>query len=96
MYWNKPQPLGEALQALIDQLGLRPRLEKAELVEAWATIAGPQINSVTASVYVADQKLVVQLTSAAWRHQLYLQRKEWLTRLQEEVGHQRIQEILFR
>lgn len=93
---SKPQPLGSVLQKLIDRQGYRERIDGVRAVEAWAFIAGPQINGITERVWTKDRKLFVQLRSAPWRQQLHLQRRDWLARLNEELGSDVIDEIVFR
>lgn len=96
MYWQKEQSVGDVLQKLIEDWGLKDRMERARIIEAWAILAGPHINAVTEDVRVYDRKLYVHLTSAPWRNELHLRRMEWCKRLNEELGEAKIQEIIFR
>ena len=93
---NSPQPLGAVLRELIDQLGYRKRIDEARAVEAWAHLAGPQINAMTERAWVHDGKLFVKVRSAPWRHQLHLQRRAWCDRLNEEFDRKVIEEVVFR
>ncbi len=94
--YNKPQPLGSVLQTLIDRMGLRRKIDQARVVEAWATLAGPQINRVTESAWVKDRTLYVKIASAAWRHELHLRRHAWRRRLNDHLGADLVQDIVFR
>ena len=91
-----PQPLGEVLQSVIDRMGLRTRINEARIIEAWAMLAGPQINGVTSSAWMKGRKLFVKVTSAAWRQELHMRRREWKQRLNDELGEDLVQEIVFR
>lgn len=91
-----PKPLGEVLKTVIDQMGLRPRLNRAQVVEAWAALAGPQINGVTTAAWVSGRTLYVKVRSAAWRQELHMRRRQWLRRLNDELGRDLIDEIVFR
>lgn len=95
-YRTQPQPLGNVLEALIDALGIRERMEKARVVETWAELAGMQINSVTHSVWFNEGILFVRLHSAVWRHELNLRRNEWCRRLNEELEKEMVKEIVFK
>lgn len=95
-YFDDPKPLGNVLNALIDRMGLRRRLNEARIVEAWAAMAGPQINGVTERAYVKNNTLYVKITSAAWRHELHLRRQAWRDRLNEQLGDDLVREIVFR
>jgi len=93
---SKPQPLGNVLSEIIDRLGFRERIDGVRAVEAWAELAGPQINGVTDRAWVQHRTLYVQVRSAPWRHQLHLQRRAWCERLNEELGGPVIEEVVFR
>lgn len=93
---NSPQPLGDVLKDVIDQLGLREKMDEARVVETWASLAGREINSVTDSVWLKDATLYVKITSAAWRQELHMNRRKWRERLNGELETDLIDEIVFR
>lgn len=93
---SNPKPLGEVLQEVIDQMGLRKKLDEARVIEAWAVLAGPQINGVTTSVWIRGTTLYVKVRSSAWRQELHLRRRAWRQRLNGELGSDLIDEIVFR
>ncbi|MEM1041099.1 MAG: DUF721 domain-containing protein [Bacteroidota bacterium] len=95
-YHNTPQPLGAVLREVIDKAGYREKIDAVRAVEAWATLAGPQINGVTEKAWVKGGALFVKIRSAPWRHQLHLQRRPWCERLNAELGSEVIREIVFR
>ncbi|MDX1545388.1 MAG: DUF721 domain-containing protein [Rhodothermales bacterium] len=95
-YSNKPQPLGAVLQEWIDRMGLRSKIDAARVVEAWAVVAGRQVNAVTDAAWVKGGTLYVRITSAAWRHELHLRRHAWRDRLNEQLGQELVREIVFR
>lgn len=91
-----PQSLGNVLQEIIDRMGMREQIDGVHAVETWAHIAGAQINGNTERVWANERKLYVQVRSSAWRQQLHLQRRDWLQRLNKELGKDVIDEIIFR
>ncbi len=91
-----PQPLTDLLSSVIKDLGIQRKLDEVRTVETWAALAGPQINGVTESAWVRGDKLYVKITSAVWRHELHLRRREWLEQLNEQLGAELVQEIIFR
>lgn len=96
MRTSTPKPLGELIGKVVSRLGIRRELEEARMVEAWADLAGPQILSVTDSVWVRRGKLFVKITSSTWRQELHLQRTQWVRRLNDHLGANLVQEIVFR
>lgn len=92
---SKPQSLASVLAEVIDRHGYRAKIDEVRAVEAWAYIAGPQINRVTERVWVSKRKLHVQLTSSAWRQQLHMQRDDWCRRVNDELGSAVIDVVVF-
>ncbi len=93
---NGFKSLGDALGGVIDQLGIRRKLDETRAIEAWHQIAGATINEVTVSVWVERKKLLVKVSSSVWRQELHLQRSAWLKRLNDQAGANVVQEIVFR
>ena len=96
LFLNQPTALGSVLDTLVDRLGMRPKMDAARTVEGWAIIAGPRICAVTQRAQLRGTVLHVQLSSAAWRHTLHLQRDAWRDRLNEHLGNDIVREIVFR
>ncbi len=96
MSGNSPQHLGKVLKQLIDSMGVRRGIDEARTVETWAALAGPDVNGVTRRAWVEGRTLCVQLSSAARRHQLHMQRSDLRRRLNEALGADLVQEIRFR
>jgi len=77
-----PAPLGQALEQWLDRSGLRPRLELAEMIDAWPEVVGPQIAAVTRALGVTDDAtLLVRVSSPAWATELGLMTPRILARL---------------
>lgn len=95
-YSNSPQPLGKILSDLIDKFGYRDRMDAARAVESWPKLAGPTIADVTESVWMRNGRLHIKLRSSAWRHQLHMQREGWRKRINEHLGREAVDEVLFK
>lgn len=93
---DNPEPLGNILQDVLKRLNKHGKIDEARVVEAWATLVGPRVNNVTESVWMQGRKLFVKIRSAAWRQELHLQREDWRTRLNDELGKDLVHEIVFR
>lgn len=93
---NSPRPLGEVLKEVIDQLDVQEEIDEARVVETWAALAGREINSVTESVWMNGSTLYVKITSAAWRQELHMNRRQWRERLNGELETAPVEEIVFR
>lgn len=93
---SSPRPLGDVLKEVIAQLDVQDGIDEARVVETWASVAGTDINSVTESVWMDDSTLYVKITSAPWRQELHLHRRQWRDKLNEELGKELVDEIVFR
>ena len=93
---RSPKKLGDVLSDLIERLGISGELADAEIVEAWAAIAGPEINSHTESAWMRGKKLFVKVTSPGRRQHLHMSRTKWRNRLNLELGGDVVEEIVFR
>ena len=93
---RSPRKLGDVLSDLVERLGISDELGEAEIVEAWATIAGPEINAYTESAWMRGKKLFVKVSSPARRQHLHMSRTKWRNRLNLELGGDIVEEIVFR
>jgi predicted nucleic acid-binding Zn ribbon protein len=93
---NAPRPLGEVLKEVIDRLDVQEKIDEARVVETWAALAGREVNGVTESVWMNGSTLYVKITSAAWRQELHMNRRQWRKRLNGELETDPVDEIVFR
>jgi len=93
---DRPRPLGEVLQDVIDDLGVQAEIDEARVIETWAAVAGRKINEVTETAWMDGSTLYVKITSAAWRQELHMNRRKWRTRLNSEFESDIVDEIVFR
>lgn len=93
---NSPQRLGDILQEVIDDLGVQEEIDEARVIETWAAVAGTKINSVTESAWMKGSTLYIKITSAAWRQELHMNRRQWRERLNGALESDPVDEIIFR
>ena len=80
----------------MDRLGIRQELDEAAVIEAWAAVAGPEINAVTDSVWMKTGKLFVKITSPVRRLQLHMMRSRLRGQVNDALGKEVVAEIVFR
>ena len=93
---KQPQPLGSVLSELVERYGYRERLDAARAVEAWPTVVGDAIAGVTEQVWMRNGVLHIKIKSSAWRHQLRFQCAQWRTRMNDHLGAEVVDEVVFR
>lgn len=96
MAGKQPQPLSALMHELMKKLDAGSKLGEATIVSAWQDVSGRQIASVTEKVWVEKRRLFVKVRSAPWRYELHLQRRAWCERVNEKLGKQMIDEVIFR
>lgn len=90
------QSIGEIISQFIAQNELGQKLDETQIMQLWPRVAGEIIGSYTQSLYVHNRTLYVQLSSAVLRNELMMLRSELLQKLNAEIGHQVIDNIIFR
>jgi predicted nucleic acid-binding Zn ribbon protein len=91
---KRPRSVGEVLAELLQQYGLADRLKEFDAVNCWAEIAGEQIASHTKAREVRDGALVVEVSSSAWRNQLFYLKAELIEQINKKIGKKVIHDIL--
>lgn len=93
---NKAECLGDILRHYLRQEGLETPLNERRMVSAWSEVMGAGVARYTGDVFVKNGVLYVQLKSPALRSNLMMSRDVLVRRLNEHVGAQVIQNIIFR
>lgn len=96
MRGKPPQPLSSVLGELMRQLDADSKLGEASIISAWQDVSGEQIANVTEKIWVEKKRLFVKISSAPWRYELHLQRREWCDRVNQQLGKRSITEVVFR
>jgi len=93
---SKPKAMSGIMDAMIIDLGIGPRLKKAEVIDKWSEVVGEHISKVTKPLRIDGETLFVHVTSSSWRNELTFLKKELIARVNEAVGKKIIKEIIFR
>ncbi|MBI3189691.1 MAG: DUF721 domain-containing protein [Ignavibacteriales bacterium] len=93
---SAPKQLGGVLDSVIQNLGLGPRLKKAEALDKWGDIVGEQIARVTKPVRVEGETLVIHVTSSVWRNELVFLKRELIVKVNKAMQQDIIKDIIFR
>lgn len=90
-----PLPLGGVISAILRSGELGKKFAQEQIKEEWAKLSNGNIAKYTSSVNVRERKLFVKLTSPLLKNDLMMQRSELAKRLNEKVGVEVIDEIVF-
>lgn len=86
MATHKSLSIDDALVGFLRESGLEQSVAEVQIEEAWPQVMGEMIARMTRSVEVKDGMLIVRVTSAALKAQLFENRFELVRKLNEHVG----------
>jgi len=78
--------LSDAIVQYLRESGLEQSVLEVQVEEAWPRVMGDVVNRLTRSVEVREGVLVVHVNSAALKTQLFENRFELVSKLNEAVG----------
>ena len=87
--------LGEALDELVDNLGIRKKLREQDVFEFWDKAVGGRIAEVARPTRMSKGILFVSVKSGVWRNELSMRKEEILARLNESVNEEIVKDIKF-
>lgn len=90
---KEAQPLKDVIKELLDTYRLQGKYHQQRLVTLWPDVMGPFIASRTGRVFVKDQTLFVELTSAPLKEELMMSRDRIIKLLNDRVGAQVITDV---
>ena len=92
---QKAVQIGELVNQFLREEGLETPYNEYRLIEAWPEVMGEGIANLTSSLQIRGGVLYVRLLSSVLRHELMASRRQLAQRLNEHVGAQVIENIIF-
>ncbi len=87
------ETVASVILRFLQEQGLdKPYLEH-KVVKAWPELMGPLVQKYTGKIEVRNGMLCVQITSAALRQELFIARRQLVSKLNEAVGAEVISDI---
>ena len=93
---NNAESIGMLIRKFLRQEGLETPLNEKRLIDSWGEVMGPVIADLSTPLYIKNQTLYVEVTSAPLRQQLMMSRQQLVTKLNQHVGAQVITNIIVR
>ena len=88
--------LKEAMDRMVDKKGLRRGIDQLEVEAAWDKVFTGLIAKHTNSITLSRGKLTVKVDSAPLRQELSYMRVDMVSKLNEALGRELIEEIVLR
>jgi predicted nucleic acid-binding Zn ribbon protein len=92
---SRIKTLGDALDELVENLGIRQKLREQDVFEFWDKAVGERIAKVARPTRISKGTLFVSVQSGPWRNELSMRREEILGRLNEIVNEEIVKDIKF-
>lgn len=96
MIKKNAQTVGDVIKEFLQNANLEGKIFEQRLLRAWPEVLGDEMASYTASLYIKNKILYVQLTSSVLRNELMMCRTRLVKSLNERVGAEVITNIIFR
>ncbi len=90
------QTIGEVMAEYLNPARLDDFANERRVEAMWSEVVGPYVTKLTTKRYVKSRVLHVQITSAPLRNDLMINRSKLVERLNEAVGVNVIDDIVFR
>ena len=88
--------MSEVIDAIIQKNNLEKGLNAVSAENAWKNIMGNGVNSYTQEVVLKNNTLMISLSSSVLRNELTLGKEKIIKMLNEELGKEIIENIIFR
>ncbi|MEQ8360701.1 MAG: DUF721 domain-containing protein [Cytophagales bacterium] len=91
---GKVHSVKESIGEFLDKYALRESYNLSEIKTLWTGVMGQTVAKRTSNFFFRDQKLMVQIDSAALKHQLHMNRSNIREKLNKAIGKEYIAEVV--
>ena len=96
MQRKETQSIGDILDEILQTQKLDIGLDGARARQAWQETKGEVVTQYTEQLSYEKGTLIVTLTSAILRNELFMCRSQIIQKLNDKIGRQTIQNIIFK
>lgn len=93
MHRQNTEHIGGLIAQILREQGLEKPMLEHRLLEAWPSLMGPLVQKYTGKIEIRNGVLIVQITSAALRQELFIARHKLVEKLNKEMGAEIITDI---
>ncbi len=91
----RAQAVGELLDGVLGDLGIRQKLSEYQAVLAWEQAAGPDLARHARALRVRRGRLELAVPSGVWRTQLSFSKQQLIKRVNELMGRRVVRDLVF-
>lgn len=93
---KETQKISDILKEFTSNSNIGHKLQETRLIENWGILLGPVIQNSTQRIFISKRVLFVYIESPIVRHELFMMRTRLREALNESVGEDVIDTIVFR
>jgi predicted nucleic acid-binding Zn ribbon protein len=91
---NAPRPIAEMLAEALRESGLDDDVQRAQVLELWPRVVGPQIAKVTQARMIAeDGTMVIGVKTHAWMQELAMMERSLVAKLNAATGESAVKKL---
>ena len=87
--------LEDAMKQMFKAYRLQGKMNQVFVTSCWEKIMGKTIARYTKALFFKEGKLYVELTSAPLKHELVMNKTKVIKNINDEVGEELIEEVVF-
>jgi predicted nucleic acid-binding Zn ribbon protein len=92
---GNPRSISEIINSLLKNLGVEQKVKENLAIVYWNEVVGEYIAGVSEAESVENGVLYVKVSNPAWKHQLFMMRRDIINRLNAKLKYEAIKEIVF-
>ncbi len=92
---SRVKSLGDALEELVESLGIGKKLKEQEVFSLWNEAVGEKIAAVATPVRMLKGTLFVSVKTGVWRNELSMRKTEIVGRLNAALNEDIVKDIKF-
>ena len=88
--------IGHILHQFFNELGIDQPVRRYQALHMWPRIVGERIAKVTEPERINNGRLFVHVKSDVWRNELIFHKNDIVEKLNKEIGHNTIKDIIWK
>ncbi|MDP4270682.1 MAG: DUF721 domain-containing protein [Bacteroidota bacterium] len=95
MQRKNAQSLGEVIQEFLKENNWNGKFQERRIIQCWRVLLGNNVAQYTTSIFIKNKILYVKISSSVLRGELQMCREMLIKRINEHIGEQVINNIIF-
>ena len=85
----------DAVYDLLNNYRIKNKYDETHIIQVWGTLMGEGVAKRTDNVYIKNQTIFIKVSSPPLRNELLMQKTDLLRRINENLGEEKLKEIVF-